>query len=231
MNGKCPSDGSGQSRHSIGRAGFGPAAAAALLIAALAVAGCGLGPGAGLGAVELNVTRDYGAQRSSGQPIEVTESDTVMRVLDRNARISTRYGGGFVQSIDGVEGTNSMAVATTGSSMSMGSSRRSELPTTGLHGGEVIWWDYRDWSRAIRVPAVVGSWPQPFIGGYEGRPAPALSNVWTGARHAARPRSRSSRRGPDRAQGAAEAAIRVLVGPWERLRPTPPRRRSTRGPR
>ena len=35
---------------------------------------------------------------------DVTESDTVMRVLERNAEITTRYGGGFVQSIDGLEG-------------------------------------------------------------------------------------------------------------------------------
>ena len=33
----------------------------------------------------------------------MTESDTVMRVLERNAEISTRYGGGFVQSIEGLE--------------------------------------------------------------------------------------------------------------------------------
>ena len=30
-----------------------------------------------------------------------------MRLLDRNAEISTRYGGGFVQSIDGIEGGRS----------------------------------------------------------------------------------------------------------------------------
>ena len=37
-----------------------------------------------------------------------------------------------------------------------------------LHGGEAIWWDYRDWSVGERVAAAVGSWPQPFADGYEG---------------------------------------------------------------
>ena len=46
-----------------------------------------------------------GRSRSSKRAVGgVTESDTVMRVLERSARVSTRYGGGFVQSIDGVEG-------------------------------------------------------------------------------------------------------------------------------
>src|SRR6476659_8873199 len=81
------------------------AVAIALPLAALAAAGCGLGPGQGLGDVSLTVTRDYGAEPVLAAKADVvTESDTVMRVLDRNAEISTRYGGGFVQSIEGLEG-------------------------------------------------------------------------------------------------------------------------------
>ena len=30
-------------------------------------------------------------------------------------------------------------------------------------GGDRIWWDHRDWTDAMRVPAVVGSWPEPFL--------------------------------------------------------------------
>ena len=32
--------------------------------------------------------------------------------------------------------------------------------------GDRIWWDHRDWSTAMRVPAVVGSWPEPFLHGF-----------------------------------------------------------------
>src|SRR4051812_4835127 len=81
------------------------AVAIGLLSAALAAAGCGLGPGEGLGDVSITVTRDYGAEPVlDTRTDEVTESDTVMRVLERDAEISTRYGGGFVQSIEGLEG-------------------------------------------------------------------------------------------------------------------------------
>src|SRR4029077_7857349 len=71
---------------------------------ALATAGCGLGPGEGVGQVALTVTRDYGAE-----PVlpptndKASESDSVMAVLERDTDISTRYGGGFVQAIDGLE--------------------------------------------------------------------------------------------------------------------------------
>ena len=41
-----------------------------------------------------------------------------------------------------------------------------------VHGGDRVWWDYRDWSAAMRVPAVVGSYPEPFLHGSEGKRFP-----------------------------------------------------------
>ena len=81
-------------------------AATAALWAAVA-AGCGLGPGKGQGDVSLTITRDYGDKVLAQKTDSIHESDTVLRVLDRNADISTRYGGGFVQSIGGLSGTHS----------------------------------------------------------------------------------------------------------------------------
>ena len=65
------------------------------------------------------MTHDFGAEPVLERAVGgVTESDTVMRVLERSADISTRYGGGFVQSIDGVEGeASAVAPPMTGSSM------------------------------------------------------------------------------------------------------------------
>lgn len=205
----------------IGRAGFGPAAAAALLIAALAVAGCGLGPGAGLGAVELTVTRDYGNHSALRTTDRVTESDTVMRVLDRNARISTRYGGRFVQSIDGVEGNEQHGhrydwfFYVNGIESTVGATEQA------LRGGDVVWWDYRDWHATIHVPAVVGSWPQPFTGGYDGRPAPVAVECLDGGAACRRVRIRLQQAGAPMGQGAVKGAVKVLVGPWEKLRADP----------
>jgi hypothetical protein len=194
-------------------------AIALLLCAALAAAGCGLGRGEEVGGVSLTVTRDFGAERLAGPVADrVAESDTVMRVLDRNARISTRYGGGFVDSIDGVEGGRSdgrpydwfFYVNGLWSPVGAGDYR--------LRGGESIWWDYRDWSASGQVSALVGAWPQPFAEGYEGARHPTALECRGGGRACEVARRRLERAGASFAAGGAAGAIRVLVGPWARLR-------------
>src|SRR5689334_4369126 len=77
-------------------------AVASALLALLAAAGCGLGPGADVGDVRLTVTRDYGRVPMAEATVAAQESDTVMRVLEGEADVSTRYGDGFVHSIDGL---------------------------------------------------------------------------------------------------------------------------------
>jgi Domain of unknown function (DUF4430) len=221
------------------------AVAIALLGAALATAGCGIGPGEEVGETSLTVTRDYGAERIAGPVREpVSESDTVMRLLDREAEISTRYGGGFVSAIEGV-------------SEAVRDGRRYdwffyvngvESPIGAadfqLEGGEAVWWDYRDWAAASRVPAVVGSWPHPLVGGYEGRERPVALECFAAAacavaerkmRHAdarARIYRRYSTPNADSTAkvGAVDGAIRVLVGPWARLRSDPAAAQIERGP-
>ncbi len=197
--------------------------AIALLLAALAAAGCGLGPGQGLGAVGLTVTRDYGAEPVRA-PLtdEATEADTVMRVLERNVEISTRFGGGFVQSIDGLEAEEEIGAGprdwffyVNGVESTVGAA---DYP---LHGGEAIWWDYRDWGAAMRVPAVVGSWPHPFAGGDDGGQRPVLVECRGGGGACGVARRRLEGAGASVASGSPRGAIRVLVGPWGRLRSDP----------
>jgi hypothetical protein len=198
------------------------AVATALFSAAHAPAGCGLGPGEGLGDVTLTVTRDYGAERVLPPATdEVSESDTVMRVLDRKAETSTRYGGGFVQSIEGLEaedgggGPFDWFFYVNGVESTVGAA---DYP---LRGGDAIWWDYRDWSAAMRVPAVVGSWPQPFVGGYDGSPHPTAIECRGGGRVCHTVRERLERAGVAIAGDQPRGAIRILVGPWEQLREDP----------
>jgi hypothetical protein len=195
------------------------AVALALAFAALAAAGCGLGPGEDLGNVELTVTRDYGAGEVLGPVAEgVTEADTVMRALERRADISTRYGGGFVQAIEGIEADESLPADwffyVNGVESTVGGADYA------LHGGESIWWDYRDWGAAMRVPAVVGSWPQPFTGGYEGKGRPPVSVLCIGDGGTAcrTARQRLETAGAAVSSGSPAGALRLLVGPWRAVR-------------
>jgi hypothetical protein len=97
-----------------------------------------------------------------------------------------------------------------------------------VHGGDRIWWDYRDWTDAMRVPAVVGSWPQPFAPGGEGGGSRRVTIGCAGGRApcetaasrlenaGARPRIR---RASGTQQGDREPAL--LVGPWAAIRNRP----------
>jgi hypothetical protein len=201
-----------------------PAIAISLLSAALAVAGCGLGPGDELGGVTLTVTRDYGAEQVIA-PVadEVSESDTVMRVLERDADITTRYGGGFVQSIDGIEGDYGGGRSLDWFFYVDGVESTVGAADVQLQGGEAVWWDYRDWSATLSVPAVVGSWPHPFAGGYEGHDHPTEVECRGGAAACATVEARLRDAGATLGSGedGGPSPLRVLVGPWARVRSDP----------
>ena len=86
------------------------AAITAVAIAcAVAIAGCGLGAGKSTsGAVTLTVTRGFGtAPVGSVTEKSIPGSQTVMRMLERSFKVTTRYSGGFVESIDGHGGGSS----------------------------------------------------------------------------------------------------------------------------
>jgi len=217
----------------------GTAVAIALLLAALAAAGCGLGPGADVGSVELTVTREFGAVPVLQRSLEVKESDTVMRALEANADVETRYGGGFVHSIGGVaEGEHGgdpydWFFFVDGVESPVGGA------DVALQGDERVWWDYRNWSATNHVPAVVGSWPAPFVDGVAGKHYPvalkcasARRGSFVGSGMTKEPRvawrdacatvqQALEREGVKVAAGSARGAIRVLVGPWGRLRQDP----------
>jgi hypothetical protein len=206
--------------------------AIALLGAALAAAGCGVGAGAGVGEVSLTVTRDYGAEPVlPPRADEASESDTVMRVLERSADISTRYGGGFVQAIDGLEAERAKGRAWDWFFYVNGVLSPIGAADYELRGGDAIWWDYREWLVASRVSAVVGSWPRPLVGGYDGEPRPVAIECRGAGAACDAVRQRLAEAGVDVAAGSPDGAIRVLVGPWAELRDDPAAAQLERGPR
>jgi Domain of unknown function (DUF4430) len=146
------------------------AALASAVAAALALAGCGLGAGKGTSDVSLTVTRDFGSVPvGSVAEHQVPGAETVMRMLERSFRISTRYGGGFVESINGISGNSDRRdwfYYVNGIEAPVGAAG------TGVHEGDRIWWDLHDWSATDSIPAVVGSYPEPFVHGIDGRRYP-----------------------------------------------------------
>jgi hypothetical protein len=154
-----------------------PALIAAVLCAAV-LAGCGLGPGPGTSNATVTVTENFGA-RTLGSAIEarVPGSETVMGLLEGHFRITTRYGGGFVESIDGHSGTSQhydWFYYVNGVQASKGAA------VTDVHEGDRIWWDLHDWVAAESIPAVVGSFPEPFVHGIGGKRYPTVLECGSG---------------------------------------------------
>ena len=194
------------------------------LAAALGAAGCGFGagPSAGSGA-ELAVTRDYGHRLlDDARVAHVHQSDTVMRFVEATHRVTTRYGGGFVQSIDGLAGDRAAQrdwfFYVNGIESSLGAA------DFNLSGGDRVQWDYHPWRATMRIPAIVGAYPEPFVHGYRGRRLPARVEC-------ERPGSAACRDVLRRLQSAGVTATaagfgsttgsqlaRVLVGRWSAVR-------------
>jgi hypothetical protein len=144
-----------------------------LVLSALALSSCGLGAGHAPTAVQLLVTRDFGARvlHPAGS-LKVRGQETVMSVLTRNYAVATRYGGGFVQSIDGLAGGQEASRPIDWFYYVNGVQAPRGAAATNVHPGDHIWWDRHDWSQAEQVPAVVGSFPEPFLNGLEGKRLP-----------------------------------------------------------
>jgi hypothetical protein len=140
------------------------------LVLAVFLGGCGLGAGKGASDVRVVVTRDFGHAVLGSTTTKKTQgADTVMRLLQREHKVKTRYGGGFVQSIDGLAGASPRTdwfFYVNGIEAGKGAAG------TRVHPGDRIWWDRHDWSAAMRVPAVVGVFPEPFVHGTGGKRVP-----------------------------------------------------------
>ncbi|HVM68786.1 MAG TPA: DUF4430 domain-containing protein [Gaiellaceae bacterium] len=161
--------------------------ACALLAAVLLLAGCGGAAGEDEGTASgdtatLWITRDRGAVLL--HEARVPAGQSLMRATAAVAELKTRYGGRFLQSLDGLAG-------------SLDSQRDWFWFVNGYEGdrsaaeyrlraGDVAWWDYREWEREGEARVVVGAFPEPFLHGYAGRVRTAVVRFAPGAEERAR---------------------------------------------
>ena len=147
-------------------------ALAALAVLVLLV-GCG-GTAVGSGAEEegtatLWVTRDRGA--AVLLDVKVDAGQTLMRALAAKADVKTRYGGRYVQAIDGLAG--SLADQRDWFWFVNGYEGDRSASSYRLRDGDVAWLDYRAWEREGEARVVVGAFPEPFLHGFDGKTRPA----------------------------------------------------------
>ena len=203
----------------------------ALLLVVAALAGCGVGPGESSGdrGASLTISHDFGLEPVATVTADtVPAGETVMRFLQRRFEVETRYGGGFVQSIEGVSAETAGSRRSdwfyyvNGIEASEGAAARKVRP------GDRIWWDHHDWGGAMRVPAVVGAFPEPFLSGINGERLPVRIDCATPSQRecdevAKRLVAAGLKAAPMSAVGTSAGIeiLRVVVGTWKEIRRDP----------
>jgi hypothetical protein len=205
-------------------------------VLATTVAGCGLGAGRSSSGVSLMVTDGFGKKVVVLKDAAATHGeDTVMRLLQRNAKVTTRFGGGFVQSIDGLAGQSGSSPVdwfyfVNGTEGSKGAA------SVRVRQGDHVWWDRHDWGAAMDVPAVVGSYPEPFLDGLGGKRLPVrIECSPADAPGCKRVSDLLGTAGVIAARGGLAASftqetLRILVGLWPAIHEDPAVKQIERGP-
>jgi hypothetical protein len=191
------------------------------VLGAVALAGCGLGAGPTPSAVTLVVTSGFGARvLHAADPLKVQGQETAMSLLQRNYSVAAGDGGGFVDSVDGLSGGQEAGQPVDWFYYVNGVEARRGADATDVHSGDRIWWDRHDWSQTETVPAVVGSFPEPFLNGIDGKRLPVRVECAAVAGYACRTvtaRLRALQIAVSTttiARAGAQQSLRVLVAPW-----------------
>ncbi len=202
-------------------------------VPAVALGGCGLGAGEASSGIALRVSDDFGrAPVAIPDPPKQEGEDTVMRLLQRNAKIETRYGGGFVQSINSLAGETSAERQVDWFFYVNGILAGRGSAAWKLADGERIWWDRHRWETA-EVSAVVGDYPEPMKSGHGGKYKGALLDCRAAADTCDAAEQTLKDDGITVTRGAASDSdapqTRVVVGPWPTIRDAAPELASLEG--
>ena len=121
--------------------------------------------------VSLWVTRDYAHSQLYGREVALTPGVSVMDLLTRHLEVKTGYGGGFVDSINGLSSGYAGADKQTRDWFYYANGILTAVGALDYKpvAGDVIWWDYHDWGGAVFTPSLIGAFPAPFVGGYRGQ--------------------------------------------------------------
>jgi len=178
------------------------ARALALVLAVTTLAGCGASASTSSDEIRLTVTRDFGAEG-------------VIALL----RERVPPAGGLApifQRYPNTRGSRSLFV-----NGMLPDKPASELE---VHGDDRVWLDQHASAIAREIPAVVGSFPEPFLHGVDGKRLPVrveCDDPRAGACAAVAEKLVSLGVVAGRSiigRSAADMTVRILVAPWKRLR-------------
>lgn len=178
------------------------ARALVLLVAVATLAGCGASARTDSDEIALTVTRDFGAGDVVALRRERIPPDGGL------APIFERYPD--------TRGSQSVFVN--------GMAPLEPVADLAVHGGDRVWLDQHAPAAATDIPAVVGSFPEPFVHGFDGKRLPVrveCDDPRAGVCAAVAEKLVSLGVVAGRSiisRSAADMTVRILVAPWKRLR-------------
>ncbi len=208
------------------------------VLVALAAAGCGVGAGEQAGGTKLVVTDGFGRASIADLPDpQVGGSDTVMRLLQRNVgKVQTKYGGGFVSSIEGKGGGTPGGRPVDWFFYVNGILADKGAASTKVRENDTVWWDRHDWGGG-ETKAVVGAFPEPFAHGVDGRKLPVRVECIESSSPACNATQKAlTRLGIVAAKGGLQTSftqdtLRIIVGRYDQIRADDAVRTLEKGPR
>jgi len=127
--------------------------------------------------VRIVVTQGFGRELMLDETLKLPAGTDAMNAVRQIADVETAYGGGFVNAINGISSDNvkkDWLIYANGISMNSGALDYE------LQQGDTLHFDFRDWGFRIFIPAIIGSFPEPFLHGFEGKVNPTVI-VYEGA--------------------------------------------------
>ncbi|MDO8491030.1 MAG: DUF4430 domain-containing protein, partial [Dehalococcoidia bacterium] len=119
--------------------------------------------------VTVAITRDFGKEVILEKQVAIGAGTSAMEALEQVTTVETNYGGGFVEAIGGLRSNYTGGAARSDWFYSVnGVNARSGALDYQVRPGDVLHFDYHDWTYSISVPATIGAFPEPFLNGYNG---------------------------------------------------------------
>lgn len=120
--------------------------------------------------VNLIVTKNFGGEKMYSENVGLVRDEVGMEVMFRNLDIVTAYGGGFVNSINGLESQYTFFSGDERKKLDWFYWVNGILAPVGVaeyrpQPGDEIRWDYHNWGMTMFIPSIIGSYPQPFKSG------------------------------------------------------------------
>lgn len=122
----------------------------------------------------LAVTQNFGTSNVFDQMVDFSNGQSMLDVMQTHLSIETAYGGGFINSINGIKSGYTNKNIFTRQKRDWFYYVNGSIGSVGVNAyqdrsGDDVWWDYHDWTGdGSNTSSVVGEYPHPFTKGYNG---------------------------------------------------------------